>query len=176
MRLAALTAGTVGLIAALLIAGCASSGSTTTSPTPGSASTTPSAGNTTPTTAATGDVAMGKAIYLTGADLSGQFIPRTGGLGMMGSGGCVTCHRPDGKGGTIRMMMASYDIPDIRWSTISQPMQMDGETEPPYDPDTFARAVREGIGSDGDELESVMPRWQLTDPQVQGLIAYLETL
>ena len=176
MRLAVVTAGAAGLIAALLIAGCASSVSTTTSSTAGSTPTTLSVASTSPTTAATGDVALGRIIYLTGADLSGQFIPRTGGLGMMGSSGCVTCHRPDGKGGTIRMMMASYDIPDIRWSTISQPMQMDGETEPPYDPDTFARAVREGIGSDGDELESVMPRWQLTDPQVQGLIAYLETL
>jgi cytochrome c oxidase subunit II len=55
-------------------------------------------------------------------------------------------------------------------------MQMNGETEPPYDPTTFARAVREGIGSDGDELEPIMPRWELTDPQVQALIAYLQTL
>ncbi len=74
------------------------------------------------------------------------------------------------------MMMGSFDVPDIRWSTLSRPMQTNGETEPPYDPMTFAQAVRDGIGSDGDELESIMPRWQLTDPQVQGLITYLKTL
>jgi hypothetical protein len=55
-------------------------------------------------------------------------------------------------------------------------MEMNGETEPAYDPSTFARAVRDGVGSDGDELDSVMPRWQLTDPEVKGLIAFLETL
>jgi cytochrome c oxidase subunit 2 len=74
------------------------------------------------------------------------------------------------------MMMARYDVPDIRWSTLSRPMQVKGETEPAYDASNFARAVRDGVGSDGDELEPTMPRWQLSDAQVRGLIAYLETL
>ncbi len=165
-RVELVTAGAVGLVTVLLIAGCASGVSTTSST---------GSNGATPTTAA-GDLALGKAIYLAGTDLSGRPIPRSGGLGMMGSGGCVTCHGPDGRGGTVRMMMGSFDVPDIRWSTISQPMQMSGETEPAYDPTTFARAVRDGIGSDGDELELVMPRWQMTDSQVQGLIAYLKTL
>ncbi|MCL5735350.1 MAG: hypothetical protein M1274_07125 [Actinobacteria bacterium] len=53
---------------------------------------------------------------------------------------------------------------------------MNGETDPSYDATTFASAVRDGIGADGDQIESVMHRWQLTDSQVQGLIAYLARL
>ena len=42
-------------------------------------------------------------------------------------------------------MMGEVDVPDIRWSTLSQPMQSpEGGMEPPYDPTTFARAVRVG--------------------------------
>jgi mono/diheme cytochrome c family protein len=160
----AVGAATAVLVVVLFVAACASAVPSTTSSTGASASSTP------------GDATLGEAIYLTGADLSGDPIPRSGGIGMMGSGGCVTCHGPDGEGGTISMVMGSYDVPDIRWSTISKPMRMNGETEPPYDPSTFARAVREGIGSDGDELESVMQRWQLTGPEVEGLIAYLKRL
>lgn len=170
-------AATVILVAAVFLATSCSSNppSTSSSATArGPASSTSIESSTT----SSGDAALGRSIYLSGADLSGRLIQRSGGagMGMMGSGGCVTCHGSDGKGGNVRMMMARYDVPDIRWSALSQPMQMNGETEPAYDPNTFARAVREGIGSDGDELESIMPRWELTDPQVLGLIAYLMTL
>jgi cytochrome c oxidase subunit 2 len=119
---------------------------------------------------------LGESIYVYGADLSGNPIPRSGGLGMMGGQSCPQCHGADGRGGTVTMMMQRFDTPDIRWSTLSQPMQMGGEAEPAYDAATFARAVREGVGSDGDELESPMPRWQLSDPQMEALIAYLMTL
>lgn len=163
---AAGTAAVLALTATLLLSACGGTGSTTNTSGLGSSS----------LTTGTSDVALGKVIFLTGADQNGRAIPRSGGIGMMGSGGCITCHGPDGKGGTISMM-GTYQVPDIRWSTLSQPMKSsEGGTEPPYDPTTFARAVRDGIGSDGDHLESVMPRWQLTDPQVDGLIAYLKTL
>jgi mono/diheme cytochrome c family protein len=96
---------------------------------------------------------------------------------MMGGSGCITCHGGDGQGGTVNVMMSQFDVPDIRWSTLSQAMQSpEGGMEPPYDPTTFARAVRDGVGSDGGSLEAPMPQWQLTDRQVNALIAYLGTL
>lgn len=166
------------VLAVVLAVSCAGGGlpggpASTPSSTAAGPVTTPSGGG---SGALPGDPVLGRSIYLTGADLSGRPIPRSGGLGMMGSGGCSICHGDDGRGGTVGMMMGRYDVPDIRWSVLSEPMQMDGETEPAYDAPTFARAVRDGIGSDGDHLESIMPRWQLTGSEVSGLIAYLQTL
>jgi hypothetical protein len=181
------------IVVMLGLVACGSGGSSTTSyPTEITLRTTavpPSGTNTTatPTTASStggalttvsaAELALGRSIYVNGTDLSGTPIPRSSSLGMMAGGGCITCHGADGKGGTISMMMAGeFDVPDIRWSTLSQPMTMGGQTEPAYDPTTFARAVREGIGSDSDDLQAPMPQWQLTDDQINALIAYLKTL
>ena len=68
---------------------------------------------------------------------------RRGGIGMMGGSGCITCHAPDGRGGTVTMMMSRFDVPDTRWSTLSQPMQSpEGDMEPPYDPTVATRRDR----------------------------------
>jgi hypothetical protein len=177
------------LLASLWIAACQSSvpsgSSSTANPVTTAASSTTIGSSTTggsqsPSTSVSStapDVSLGRTIYVDGTDASGNLIPRSGGIGMMGGSGCITCHGPDGKGGTIDLMMSQFDVPDIRWSTLSKPMQSpEGDMEPPYDSTTFARAVREGIGSDGGSLEAPMPQWQLTDQQVNALIAYLMTL
>lgn len=162
----------VAVLIILVIAATASCSSGGLSPNPAD----PSPSSATASSTSAGDMALGRSIYIDGRDLSGRVVAREGGVGMMGSGSCASCHGTDGRGGTYTMMMVRYEVPDIRWSVLSQPMEMGGETEPAYDAATFARAVRDGIGSDGDELEAIMPRWQLTDPEVNGLIAYLQSL
>jgi cytochrome c oxidase subunit 2 len=178
MRFAAAGTGVALLIALLSLAACQSSvSSTSSSSEPGGSTSTAAASPGGSSTTSGGDLAVGRAVYVYGTDEAGQPIPRSGGLGMMGGGGCITCHGPDARGGTVTLMMSQFDAPDIRWSTLSQPMQSpEGGMEPPFDPTSFAQAVREGIGTDGGALEAPMPRWQLTDPQVNGLIAYLKTL
>ena len=120
---------------------------------------------------------LGERIFLAATDENGRLIRRSGVTGMMGSRlVCANCHGSDARGRTIRMMMAQVEAPDIRWGTLSQPMQdPDGGLEPAYDPRTFARAVRDGIGSDGRALDPPMPRWDLTAAQVEAIIAFLKT-
>lgn len=126
---------------------------------------------------ASSDVALGETIYVEGTDAQGTQIARTTEAGILSQTGCFGCHGTDGKGRSIDTALGHFDTPDIRWSVISQPIANDeGGTDPAYDPAKFASAAREGIDSGGGQLEPVMPRWQLTDPEVNALIAYLQTL
>lgn len=122
---------------------------------------------------------LGEEIFLYGTD-DGRRIPRRGGIGMMGSGlGCTACHGTDGRGDRVSMMMASFETPDIRWSTLGSGEMEHEEGEaphPPFDRESFARALRQGVDPGGNALESPMPRWQITDHEVDALIAYLKQL
>jgi Cytochrome c len=120
---------------------------------------------------------LGRRIYSSGTDETGRPIPRSGGTGMMNSAqGCADCHGPDGRGRTVGAMMQSFQAPDIRWSTLSSPQDPDGQPQTPFDEAIFAHAVRDGVDPEGQRLKSPMPLWQVTDQEVQGLIAYLKTL
>jgi cytochrome c oxidase subunit 2 len=123
------------------------------------------------------DVALGESIYVDGRDADGTLIPRTTEAGILAQTGCFACHGTDAKGRSIDTKVGKFDTPDIRWSVISQPIaNSEGGTDPAYDPATFGRAVREGLDSSGGQLDPVMPRWQVTEPEVNALIAYLQTL
>jgi len=123
----------------------------------------------------------GQLIYYTGASESGP-IPRTvAGGGMMGRGmmvniACVDCHGDDGRGGRIGMMFGSVDIPDIRYSILTSPRSEDGTTVPAWSDRDIARAIRDGVEPDGQNLKAPMPRWDMTDAEVADVIAYLKEL
>ena len=127
---------------------------------------------------------LGEEIFLYGT-ADGRSIPRSGPAGMRGMmggswRGCADCHGTDGRGGYPTMMMGGTDAPDIRWSTLTgTEMEHDGEGEahPPFDRDSFALAVREGMEPGGTHhLDPWMPRWDLSDPQIDALIEYLKEL
>jgi mono/diheme cytochrome c family protein len=120
-------------------------------------------------------IELGRRIYTTGVDEDGRVIRRSA-IMMFGRAACAQCHGADARGRKISSMMGSFEAPDIRWSTLSRPMQEEnGALEPAYDAATFGKALREGIDSAGDTLEAPMPRWDLTDAQVEALIAFLKT-
>ena len=126
---------------------------------------------------ASADVTLGETIYVEGTDAQGTQLTHTTEAGVLSQAGCYACHGADGKGRSIDTKLGHFDAPDIRWSVISQPIPNDeGGVDPAYDPALFARAVREGLDSGGGQLEPVMPRWQLTDAEMNALIAYLQTL
>ncbi|MBU2600932.1 MAG: cytochrome c [Actinobacteria bacterium] len=125
---------------------------------------------------------LGAEIFLYGT-AGGRAVPRRGSIGMMGGSrlGCADCHGTDGRGGRVNMMMmmGSFEAPDIRWSTLTstEMEHTEGETpHPPFDRDSFARALRDGVDPDGGKLESPMPRWGVNDAQVDALIEYLQGL
>jgi mono/diheme cytochrome c family protein len=126
---------------------------------------------------ASAELTLGETIFVEGTDAQGTQIARTTDAGILSQTGCYACHGADGKGRAIDTKLGHFDVPDIRWSVIGQPFPNDeGGMDPAYDPATFAKAVREGLDSGGGELEPVMPHWQLTDPEMSALLAYLQSL
>ncbi len=111
----------------------------------------------------------GEMIFMTGVNENGERIPFTGGpqwLYMHG-GGCASCHGIDGKGG-IYPMMCGIKTPDIRYSTL---INKHGMSE-----DDIKLAITKGIDDEGDELDLCMPRWQMTEKDLNDVIEYLKQL
>lgn len=100
----------------------------------------------------------------------------------MGRQTCASCHGSDGQGGAHLMHMQAMDAPDIRWDTLSSTEhgghdEVDEAVEEvPYDEETFMRALREGITPSGERLSRNMPQWEMSDEDMEDLIAFLESL
>jgi cytochrome c oxidase subunit 2 len=124
----------------------------------------------------------GERIYFTGTSAHDRITFSGGDFGGMMSGGgmmggqlaCANCHGPDGRGRQFVMHMTEINAPDIRWSALTQAEpDMD---HPPYDEQTFKRAVTQGLDPAGHPLDAAMPRWQMSDQDLNDLIAFLKTL
>jgi cytochrome c oxidase subunit II len=127
----------------------------------------------------------GEQIYLTGTSRTGPAITARmpGGFGMGRMRGrtagmaCVDCHGEDGQGGTVQMMMDTVEVPSIQYTHLTEGAHDEGEAEhPPYTDETLKRAIREGINPAGEPLDWPMPVWNMSDNQLNDLIAYLKTL
>lgn len=123
----------------------------------------------------------GARIYFTGTNQRGERIPTRGGpmwLGMHG-GGCVSCHGEDGRGG-VPVMMGAEIPPDIRYPVLTgEEHEHEGEEEgehPPYTDETIKRAITQGVNPAGDPLNITMPRWRLSERDLDDLLAFLKTL
>jgi mono/diheme cytochrome c family protein len=118
--------------------------------------------------------ALGEQIFQTGRGENGRAIPRSGVTGMMRrAAACANCHGSDARGGTIGMMMGQVEAPDIRWSTLTAPPA--DPAEKAFDPDSFFRAVTQGIDPENGTLKGFMPRWRLTRAESDALVEYLKT-
>ena len=132
-------------------------------------------------------VSNGQRIYFTGTSANDVITYRwaegfgggmMGGRGMMGGQGmmqlsCADCHGQNGRGSHVVLAMTEIDAPDIRWSTLTKPGQMD---HPPYTEETFERAVTQGLDPGGSPLDPTMPRWQMSEQDLADLITFLKTL
>lgn len=126
----------------------------------------------------------GERIYFTATSASGEPITRSGGAFMMHQrGACVDCHGPGGRGGQVRMMMWSFEAPDITWDNLTQvedheeePGREQHEDHPPYADDTLKRAITEGVDPAGEPLDEVMPRWRMSEQDLSDLLGFIKTL
>lgn len=119
----------------------------------------------------------GERIFKTGYNIDGERITFDDGppwLYMHG-GGCAACHGADGRGG-VWGMMSAQTAPDIRYSHLTEDEHAEDEGHPSYDDEFLARAIREGLNSAGETLSWPMPRWHLSDDDLNDLIEYLKTL
>lgn len=97
---------------------------------------------------------------------------------------CVACHRRSGLG----TQEGRYLIPPIIGKYLFRPGLRNIEdmklphvegylpSRSPYTDATLARVIRDGIDSDGRELNYLMPRFKLDDAAMASLIAYLRNL
>jgi cytochrome c oxidase subunit 2 len=90
---------------------------------------------------------------------------------------CVTCHNADGSGGTHRMMMTTFDAPDIRYKTLISPrVGEQGAPEPIFTEGTIRQAITDGVDPDGEPLQWPMPLWTMSASDLDDLVDYLKTL
>ena len=138
----------------------------------------------------------GARIYYSGTSENGPISYTGGAPGMMGGSGgmmggsgrlaCADCHGKDARGGLHQMGMTQMDAPDIRWSALTEEEHgaEGGHDEgggaqmehPPYDENTFKLAVTQGVDPAGEPLDPDMPRWRMSDQDIQDLIEFLKSM
>src|SRR5882757_344377 len=130
-----------------------------------------------------GEAIYRKGILGSGAPLEGR--RESGGLNMKGAeAACVNCHQRSGLG-TIE---GRVTIPSVTGRYLFHPRanNLDESALPyidgmradrdPYTDATLARAIRDGLNSEGKPLTYLMPRFKLSDADMASLIAYLKSL
>ena len=129
-----------------------------------------------------GEAIFRRGVLGSGAELDGSGV---GGMRMQGKdAACVNCHRRSGFGAKEGQSV----IPPITGRYLFQPrvrsrdeadipfvesMRWDRE---PYTDATLARAIREGLDSQGKPLSALMPRFSLDDADMTALSGYLKRL
>ena len=119
----------------------------------------------------------GKEIYLRGTSASGREI--TGRIGEIdvpaSTVSCAGCHGLRGEGKTEGGVTAGT----LTWPHLLKPY---GHTHPtgrkhgPFTESSFIRAVVNGVDSDGNDLQVVMPRYKLTAEDMADLLAYVKRI
>lgn len=132
------------------------------------------------------DIEAGRLIYNEGKTASGQVISaQRAGISLSGKdAACVSCHRPSGMGS----VEGNQQIPPITANALFMEQgrvisNMDlrtgkrfNPTHPPYTSATLSAAIANGINANGQEMTSLMPRFQLSDDEMHQLTAYLKSL
>ncbi|MCL6471209.1 MAG: cytochrome c [Firmicutes bacterium] len=118
----------------------------------------------------------GEQIFFTGTS-SRDTITTTGGpfWFQMHGGGCATCHGPDGRGGRV-VMMGTFEAPNITYKVLTGKAPGLEEGHKPFTDNLIKRAITRGIDSEGNRLSLNMPRWHMSDQDLNDVINYLKTL
>ena len=88
---------------------------------------------------------------------------------------CASCHGADGRGRPEGGVTPS----DITWGVLSRPYRSDeslARRRPAYDAASIRKVLRKGIDPGGNELGVAMPRYNISDADLDSLIAYLKQL
>ena len=124
-----------------------------------------------------GFVSNGQLIYFRGLNDRGERIPFEGGAMWLyrQGGSCVSCHGTDGHGGNPVMM--GTELPgDIRYHHLTEEGHEEGEEHPPYTDEAIRCAITLGLDPADQPLDPTMPRWQISDQDLDDLIEFLKTL
>jgi mono/diheme cytochrome c family protein len=106
----------------------------------------------------------GRAIFLTGKDTGGVAISATP---KPLYGYCAACHRADGSGG--------IHLPGDAVSADLRHRALVTDQRHPYTPALLERAISTGVDNDGEKLNPVMPRWQMSATDLHDVAWYVFT-
>ncbi|MDP1809678.1 MAG: cytochrome c [Actinomycetota bacterium] len=114
----------------------------------------------------------GERIYYTATSDSGDNISASMGGMTMASPmmSCVNCHGQDGQGGRVSMPMGTFTAADITYKQLTQ------REKPPFTDELIKRAITKGLDQKGRRLSTMMPRWKMSDQDLNDLVEYLKTL
>ena len=123
----------------------------------------------------------GERIYFTGTSASGKAITASGGTGMMSmhrqmhGGGCAICHGEEREG---RRLWPQFWIkaPALTAQALfSDSHGHDGHDDHGnYNAETLRRVITDGLTPAGEALDYAMPRWKMSQSDLDDLVAYLQ--
>ena len=127
-------------------------------------------------------VVTGKQLYLNGTMLDGTAATgRTqGDVLLTGTQvSCVNCHRNSAMGSNegdevVPPLRGNILFEALRLPTSKPPLAP--EIRPAYDSDSLRRALRDGVNSAGKPLSPAMPRYRLSNQEIDAISAYLQSL
>ncbi|CAG0966931.1 hypothetical protein ANRL2_01333 [Anaerolineae bacterium] len=113
----------------------------------------------------------GERIYQAGIGSDGRPIRNSHGMEGVG---CAMCHGRNGQG--VRMMM--MEVPSLDWNYLSSPggHRHPGRSHPPFTEATFNVCVLAGKDPAGNTLSAMMPRWEMSESDMDRLIEYLKSI
>ncbi|MFQ5944445.1 MAG: SHOCT domain-containing protein [Anaerolineales bacterium] len=135
----------------------------------------------------------GELIYFRGINDRGERITYRGNLDFTGPGmmmdsrlSCASCHGQQARGGVHMMHMQVMDAPDIRWSVLAGEVGGEhadegdhddehAEAHAGYDLVNFRMAVVEGKHPNGEPLSAEMPRWEISNGDLEDLAEFLRS-
>lgn len=127
----------------------------------------------------------GKSIYVYGINAMGKDIIATGAAGTKLKGveaACANCHRHSGfgtsEGGLLVPEITANSLFNSREFTYKELKKKTNRpiTRKAYDKTSLIKAIRDGIDSNGRELNSLMPRYNMNINDMEKLTSYLSTL
>lgn len=125
----------------------------------------------------------GESIYHEGLRVSGEPVRAVVQKGVILEGpdaACVNCHRRSGLGGSegqnpVRPIAGRLLFTSSQ-TELARRWGVQGSTRPGYTRASLARALREGVDPNGRALDPLMPRYALSDAEVEQVYAYLAGL
>ena len=127
-------------------------------------------------------IAPGKKMYMEGVLPSGEIMTATilDDIKLTGEQViCGACHRRSGMGSSegqdvVPAVTGNILYQPLRLPTIKPPLPP--ALRPAYTDETLKRAIRDGIGADGEAFSPLMPRYSLSDAELDSMVAFLKTL
>jgi mono/diheme cytochrome c family protein len=117
----------------------------------------------------------GERIYFTGRDKSGRLVANQGGNmhAQMHDSACVSCHGVQLEGG--RRMYPSFWLttPPLTAEALFGAHDDGHGNHGVYTRDSLKTAIMQGVDPSGKTLDSAMPRWLLSESDLDDLVGYL---